>query len=1135
MHLLDGRPVLSASDLVGFLACEHLTQLELAALRGEIARPDRQDPELDVLTRRGEEHERRHLEHVRAAGGTVVEIAAPSGSDGAALAAAEAATVAAMVTGAAVIYQAAFFDGRWRGQADFLQRVDRPSRFGPWSYEPVDTKLARKVKAAAVLQLCHYAEHVERLQGVAPEHLHVVTGDGESSPLRLADFAASYRHAKARAEAVVFALPAATYPLPVEHCGICRWQPVCEARRRADDHLSLVAGMRRSQTARLEAVGVATVAALADAPPELGAGIGPSTLDRLTAQARLQVRQRATGVTTSELVAPVEAGRGLCLLPAPSPGDLFFDIEGDPFVGDAGVEYLLGVVEAAGPGASYRAFWGHDPAGEKRAFEAFVDLVGERLAAWPDMHVYHYGSYERTALCRLMGRHATRETEIDRLLRGGVLVDLLRVVRQGVRVSEESYSLKRIEHLYRPGRDTGVADGRTSIVAYEAWLASGDGAILDGIAEYNRDDCLSTGQLRDWLESRRIDAAGEEGPLPRPAPRKPDPTDDQAAVDAELAALGARLLAGVPDDPAERTADQAATWLLAQLLEYHRREDRPEWWAYFRRLELTDDELVDDADSIGQLTFDGDLGRHLRTEVSRYRFPPEQEHKVREGHQLVDPRTGASAGSVLAIDSGRGVLDLKRPKGATTHPRSVVPSGPLNNRPLRQAIARLASAVADHGLGGPGTHGAVADLLLGRRPRLRGTATGPGGALAHPGEDGLDTAVRLANRLDGSCLAVQGPPGSGKTYTGARMIVAMVAAGQRVGVTANSHKAAGNLLAEVRRAAAAAGIPLRALQKCAEHEWCGPQVAERGDNAVVVNRLAEGTVDVVAGTAWLFARPDVAGRLDTLVVDEAGKFSLANAVAAAGSATNLVLLGDPQQLAQPAKGVHPPGSAASVLQHVLGDRATIAPDRGLFLGTTWRMHPDLCAVVSEAFYDGRLLAHPSCVQQRVADGPWAGGSGLRFVPVEHAHNRTTSAQEVDEVVAGVAALVGRPWTDRHGRTRPLTLDDILVVAPYNTHVGRLQAALPPGARVGTVDKFQGQEAAVAIFSMATSSAADLPRNLEFLYSANRLNVAVSRARALAVVVASPALLSARCRRPEQLRLVNALCRLAELGRQPIAC
>ncbi|MGH9166123.1 MAG: TM0106 family RecB-like putative nuclease, partial [Acidimicrobiales bacterium] len=344
MHLLEGRPVLSASDLVGFLACEHLTQLELAALRGEVVRPIRDDPELDVLARRGEEHERRHLAELAAAGAWVVECDAPGGNDRAALVAAEGATLQAMRSGAAVIYQAAFFDGTWRGQADFLHRVEEPSLLGSWRYEPADTKLARRVKAAAVLQLCSYADHLTRLQGVAPQSIHVVTGDGRWAGMALADFAAYYRVAKGRAEEAAWAPARPSYPDPVAHCGVCRWAEACQSQRRGDDHLSLVAGMRRSQTAKLVAAGVTTLAGLATLPETaMPRGIAALARQRLRRQAALQLGQRASGQRRHELIEPVEAGRGLCLLPPPSPGDLFFDIEGDPFAGDDGLEYLLGV------------------------------------------------------------------------------------------------------------------------------------------------------------------------------------------------------------------------------------------------------------------------------------------------------------------------------------------------------------------------------------------------------------------------------------------------------------------------------------------------------------------------------------------------------------------------------------------------------------------------------------------------------------------------------------------------------------------------------------------------------------------------------------------------------------------------
>ncbi len=435
---------------------------------------------------------------------------------------------------------------------------------------------------------------------------------------------------------------------------------------------------------------------------------------------------------------------------------------------------------------------------------------------------------------------------------------------------------------------------------------------------------------------------------------------------------------------------------------------------------------------------------------------------------------------------------------------------------------------------GPGPYRAARDLLLGRPPRIVGIAEGT--ELRGPDEPILAAAQRLALGLDATTLPIQGPPGTGKTYTGARMIVRLLAEGRRVGITAQSHKAISNLLGEVCRASLDASVRLRAIQKCdTGDEVRGfDAVTLTDDNKAVDQALAAGAVNLVAGTAFLFARPELEGTLDVLFVDEAGQLALANAVAVGGSADSIVLLGDPNQLPQVSQGVHPDGVGISALEHLSGGAATIDPSRGLFLAETWRMHPAVNGYVSETFYDGRLEAHPSTANQTVTGrDPALDGTGLRYRPQVHTGQSSWSHAEAAAVADIVATLVGSDWTDADGRTRPLTIEDIIVVAPYNAHVAAINAAiegrLGTPARVGTVDKFQGQEGAVAIYSMASSSRDDAPRDMDFLYSRNRLNVAVSRARGMAILVASPDLLDAACRTPEQMRMVNALCRLVEVA------
>lgn len=1158
MQLIDGSPVYSASDLVGFLECEHLTALERAALAGLVERPMRDDPELDVLRRRGEQHERRYLEALRSEGHEVVEITRDGSSQdhGADLRAAAEETTAAMAAGADVIYQATFFDGRWRGHADFLLRVDRPdrpSRWGSYHYEVADTKLARHVKAGAVLQICTYIAMLTDLQGVEPEWLHVVLGgsvDGGRS-LRVTDFMAYYRAARRRFDEAVGQQtapagypPPDTYPDPVEHCDVCRWRLDCEARRRADDHLSLVAGISRRQRQGLQHNGVATLEALgrleASAIPRLD-GTSASALTRVREQARIQLTGRVENRMVYELLLPA-AGEpiplelGLASLPPPSPGDLFFDIEGDPYAADAGLDYLFGVMDLDG---TWHATWSTDAtgsfgaAGEKRAFEAVMDLFAARLWQYPDAHIYHFAPYEPTAMKRLMGRYATREDEVDRFLRGGALVDLHRVVRQSLRASVMSYGLKDLEGLYQFTRSVDLRDAGSSIVAFEQWLELEEGQRpgadhLGRIEGYNRDDVESTRRLRDWLEGRRPELASLTGqPVPRPGPREPEPTAALSDRQERVAALAGRLTAGVPEEG--RSPDQQARWLLAQLLSWHRREDKSVWWLYYHLLGMTDAERIEASQPLAGLEHVGIVGQVKRSLVHRYRFP-DQEYDVRVDHAVRDPSTQRDLGKVVAIDEAARTIDLKRGTSSTApHPTSLVPFDRYETEVLEDALIRLAQWAADHDLEADGPYRAAYDLLLRRPPRV-GQVTGA--SLRVPGETDLAAARRLALALDRSTLAIQGPPGSGKTFSGAHMALDLVRQGGRIGVTANSHKVVANFLGQLTRAADVADFELAIIQKVTETDdgFDHRSVQITKDNDEVLRALRSGSVSVVAGTPWLWARDDMTGAVDVLFVDEAGQMSLANVLASAGAAASLVLLGDPQQLDQPLQGAHPPGADRSGLAHLLEDSPTMPDAQGLFLATTWRLHPDLCAYTSEVFYESRLKPEPHLIAQDLR-GPWpTSGTGTRLVTVDHEANENESLEEAEVVARLARDLVegAATWVDGEGKVRLVDWSQIVIVAAYNAQVGTIARILPQ-ARVGTVDKFQGQEAPVSIYSMASSSAEDAPRGMNFLYSAHRLNVATSRARCVALVVTSPRLLQVRARTPDQMRLANALARFAEMS------
>ncbi|MBI3521698.1 MAG: TM0106 family RecB-like putative nuclease [Chloroflexi bacterium] len=1105
MQLADGTVIYSASDLTGYLACEHLLQQELRALHGETGRPDRADPELDVLTKRGIEHERRYRDRLIADGKRVVEIALDRDelTTTARLRDAHERTLEAMRSGADVVYQGAFFDGTWLGYADFLIRVEAPSALGTFSYEVADTKLARHVKASALLQTCAYSDQLTRAQGVAPEWVRVVLGDLAEPKYRLRDYSAYYRSAKRRFEEVARAGAIPTYPDPVAHCEVCRWIDVCVAQRRRDDHLSLVAGLTREQTRKLGTEHVTTLAALAASTLEHVKGIGDPTLAKLERQARLQLEQRKTNVVTYELLKP-EPNRGLARLPVKSAGDLFFDMEGDPLVEDGGLQYLFGVAWLDDAGVEqFRSFWAHDRVQEKAAFQEFVDFVCARRKAHPDLHIYHYAPYEEIALKSLMGTHATREDEVDDLLRQDVLVDLYRVVQQGIAVSQESYSIKALEPLYMPKRGGAIRDAGGSIVAYERWLDTREQSILDDIEAYNRDDCVSTLRLRDWLEQRRDEAIAKYGAIERPMVATPTPKVEETPETLSLA------------ETLTRDPDQRACWLLGHLLGYHRREAKSDWWEYFDHCDMSELELFEDAHAISRLTEVGTPVPEKRSLIREYAFDPAQEHRIDEGRQAHDPWTRKDAGEVVSIDKAAGRLRLKRGPTVDKNPlASLIPPGPINDETQRAALRRLGQWVVANGIDAPGDWRAGRDLLLGLPPRLRDGVTL---------RDGWQSVI---GALDHGCLPVQGPPGSGKTWIGAAMAVELIKAGKRVGITAQSHKVICNLLQAVCDRAEQEGVAtLRGLQAVSDpNDALGHPRVEALDSAKVESAWSFGAHQLVAGTAWLFAREGLHDSVDVLFVDEAGQFSLANTLAVSGAAKSIVLLGDPNQLSHPGHGSHPPGVEVSALAHVLGDEETMPPDRGLFLEKTFRMRSDISGFISAAFYEGRLASQPDC-DRRTLDA----GTGMWIVPVEHADSRVSSEEEADAVCRLVSELLGTPWTDIDKPTRPLRIGDVVIVAPFNAQVELLTKALPPGARVGTVDKFQGQEAAVAIYSMATSTIEEAPRGMTFLFSRNRLNVALSRAQALAVLVCSPRLLHARCKTPEEMRLANALALFEEMA------
>jgi uncharacterized protein len=1197
MQRIEDVTIISPTDLANHLACKHLTWLNLKSLDTGIAPRKLDDDLLEVLKTYGEDHEATYLNALKASledlKRTVIDLDARRDKDSAytrdELMKRMGATVAAMKSGRDALYQPTFYsenDGfGWVGRADFLVAVDEiVSDLGNYAFQPYDTKLARIAKVNALIQLCAYAEQIQGIQGAEPEFIHVVTGSEEEGTVsvRLSEVSAYYRRVKQSLVDALLESPEHSEPVPNEHCSICRWRVECNDRWRKADDLLFVAGMSGTNRDKLRAVGVTKLELLAN-QEVIAVDINPDVLSKLKNQARLQYATRAkkklnpTALPEMEFLRPVERGRGFSLLPEMNAGDIFYDIEGHPYRGSKGLQYLHGLAWIDPDGtAQYKAIWAHTADEERQALIEVIDLINTRIAipAYKNLRVYHFGHYEPSTLKRLATQHVARETELSKLLREGRFVDLGRVVAQSMRIGVESYSIKKLEEMYGFKRDDLVDEGKLSIVCYEEWLASrsvaefapsGDSKILDDLEKYNKNDCLSTIELRKWLEMQRKELADEL--LDPERENLIRPTLNELEDEEEIGVgLVAQLNAGRFDRlPGDEAAEHEYKWLLADLLDFHEREDSVSRFEFSQLRAMTQEELFENSSAIAGLRLEGTrdfeepTGRKKKfSEIRRYRFDPSQTTTVAPKKRVTAPNyhpyiePGADKPEypsleVISLDLDQGVIELqlKSRQPVMEDPTAVFLNDYFSKRVFVESLQEIATAVLS---GNEAGLGATIDLLRRMPTRLK-----EGSEVIGAVE--LERAWRdmslIVQSLDKSYLAVQGPPGTGKTYSGANMILDLVRRGKRVGVTATTHGAVRQLLDEIVVHAGDHGFtsaqPVKVIVRTTDSDVDGASgskvmIDERTDTEKVVKNKA--SYQIVAGTSFLFARHDMRQSVDVLFVDEAGQMSLADTLAVSLATTDLVLVGDPQQLKQPTKAAHPGESGLSALEYINNGRDVVPEGYGFLLSTTKRMHPSITAFVSEQVYEGKLHSAPGLDRQEIGGSDWLAGSGLRWWPVEHSGRTTVAPEEVACVVETFYSMLGRGFTNKDGLKSAITPDDVFLIAPYNAQRTEILRKLAAHAgankhgitedrmrtRVGTVDKAQGDEAPIVLMSFTSSSADDISRGMSFLYSKNRFNVAVSRARALVVVFASPRLLDVSCKLIEQVRLANMLCRYAEVAK-----
>lgn len=1115
----------SASDLIVFMSDRFSSWMDRRFLEDpDCPPPDTPEASLAIIQKHGIRHEEDLLKELEGEGADIKVVSTKDRG----LALAE--TLAAMKAGRQIIYQAYLRHDKFAGYADFLVRSEGPSALGNYHYEVWDSKLARKTKPYFLVQLSCYAEMLEQIQGLLPRHVAVILGSKERKRLLLSDYYYFYQEVKKQFLQFQADFSLEKEPELLSIWEQSRWKGYALQVAEKQESLINIAGIRKSQIQKLKEHGIESMPDLASAADRLSiSGISAKTLETLKSQARLQMQSRNKAIPVYEILADQNPEKGLSSLPPASEKDVYFDMEGYPLI-EGGLEYLFGAETAD---LEFHDWWAHTRAEEKQAFSSFLSWLYERFLQDPQMHVYHYGSYEVSALRRLASRHAILERELDELLRAEVFIDLYAITRNSIRLGCDSYSIKSMELLYLGKRQGEVSKAVDSIVFYEEWLESQDGMswqdsrMLAEIRNYNRLDCKSTHLLLNWLRERQLEAGlnykAKDYENKRPV-QKPQKANEKLAEE---------LLARAESDHNLSSEERRIFELYGHLLCFHQREAKVSWWEFFDRAAMSDEELYADpnciafarlSSKVADCTSKGSL-------LFEYYFEASQDLKLKEGDSVSCSSEIADMARIEKLDPDSGLLILKRSAryGQVPEQAHWFLMEIARYQILEDAIAGQAQKLLEN----IPLPACISDLLARRLPRLEGRQTG---SYICPEKNlSLASFTDAIASLSQSYLCVQGPPGTGKTYYSARAILALASQGKRVGISSNSHKAIENLLDELGKAALEAGIEIEAAKIGSDST--GATLRFSNPNIRQFKKLPSQAkldkIQVLAATAWVFARSEFSGSFDYLFIDEAGQVSLANMLAMAAAAKNIVLVGDQLQLEQPVKGSHPGESGLSSLEYLLAESATIKPERGIFLSKSRRMHPHLCSLVSSAVYEGRLKADPRTEERKLIVSSTLNHlgktSGLLYLPVEHTGNTQSSEEELCMIEKVIEDLLGCKFKEaKDTQERSFSLDDLIVLAPFNQQVRLIKRRLGQ-LRVGSVDLFQGQEAPVAIISMAASDLSSCPRGMEFLLSKKRLNVAISRAQVLAIVLANPNLVNFAANTLEQAELLNFFCRMMQEG------
>ena len=1016
------------------------------------------------------------------------------------------ATKKAMSDGVQLIYQAALGDKDFFGRADFLYKIEGKSDFGDYAYEIWDAKLANKSKPKFLIQLCCYSEMLETTQGSRTDTCVLIYGNKEQERFQIKDYFVFYQSVRKYFLEFQKTKKISDLPDPDLYRNWGRFSEHAKKVLEEKDHLFQIPDIKYSQILKLNEAGIWTLDELANEDKRIPS-LDQRIFDRLQLQAKMLSKAKLMDTIPFHVLKNVEPGLGLSSLPPKSELDIYFDIESNPLLTKIPLHYLWGAAHEDTQ-EGFNCWWAHSEEEMKKAFEDFMDWTYERWQKDKNMHVYHYGQFEISAIRKLMGHFGTREKEVDDLLRNQVFVDLYRVVKQSLCIGATGYGLKSIEPLFREKRDNEVSSGQDSTVVYELWSADRgdtkdhtDNKYLKEIWDYNKDDCVSLITLSEWL---RVLQKGEgfNYLFKESKEREIEQIEASSILDELVEGLASK-----EDKPHAR--------ILSNLCLYHKRENKPAYWRLFDRLESSDEDLVADLDCLGDLIATGEKEEITsRSSAYTYTFDPKQDTKLKRGDQVRVKQDRAINVSISKMDSSKGEVVLKSTSDLPSH-LSLIPLNIVPARPIDSSIQEIAQTYLHNG----SINKCLDNYLSRTRPNLKEEL---GSDLSSWGKDTLEAAIKVSSSLDGGYFCMQGPPGTGKTYVGSRVVSSLVNKGYKIGIASNSHKAINNILEKVIEVMDEDNVhgSIARIHSGQDDLYENPRIK-------LYKNIREAEFNeeqkIYAGVAWTFANELMSDELDYLLIDEAGQVSLANMVGMSRSCKNLILMGDQMQLSQPTQGIHPEDSGVSCLDYLLGELATVPKDKGILLPDSYRLNSDICAFISSRVYEGRLASKESANRRKLhlnKSDLIKKSSGISYLSVSHQGNEQSSFEEVSVIKNLVKELLAGKKEDEKGNLESIEAEDILIVSPYNHQIRLLQETLGAKFEIGTVDKFQGREAPIVIISMAASDIESAPRGAEFLLERNRLNVALSRAQTLAMLIASPELNQPKASSSAEMSLVN---------------